>query len=158
VEVKTTGVVNKPLKDCWKFSVDSFADVGKWATGIYHSKKTQEYDRVCDTPFGFLKENILNKNEANHSFQVSAVGLPFFVRSTTGGWNFKELNSNKTEFTIRLEMKLMPVIGWIMGPILKGKLQKALEATAQDYKTFLETGKISQSKQLEIEKLAKRKK
>jgi len=80
------------------------------------------------------------------------------VRSTTGGWKFKELNSNKTEFTIRLEMKLMPVIGWIMGPIMKVKLQKALEATAQDYKTILETGKISQSKQLEIEKLAKKKK
>jgi len=54
IEVKVSGVVDKPLEDLWKVSVLEFEKVGNWATGVFHSEKTTKHDRVCDTAFGKL--------------------------------------------------------------------------------------------------------
>lgn len=152
IKVKVTGTVNKPLKELWKVSVTEFDKVGNWATGIYHSSKGQNHDRVCETPFGKLYENMIT-DEKNHSMVVDATGFPFFIRKVKGRWTFSKISDNKTQFTIELKLETMPIIGSIMGIFMKPKLTKALEVTAEDYKIFLETGKISDRKQREIDKL-----
>ena len=152
IEVKITKTVNKPLKDCWKVSVTNFHKVGDWGTGIFKSYKGEKHDRICETAFGKLYENISHKDEKNHRILVDATGFPFFIKKATGQWTFKEITKNKTEFSIGLRMETMPIIGSIMGIFMKPKLTKALEVTAEDYITFLETGKISESKQREIDK------
>jgi len=148
IEVKVSGEVNKPLKDLWKVSVLEFEKVGNWATGIYHSSKGQNHDRICETPFGKLYEN-MNADEKNHRVVVDATGFPFFIKKAMGQWTFRKISNNKTEFTIGLKLYTIPIIGSIMGVFMKPKLRKALEVTAKDYKIFLETGKISERKQRE---------
>ena len=152
IEVKITKTVNKPLKDLWKVSFTEFHMVGNWATGVFRSYKGPKDDRICETSFGKLYENIIDKDEKNHRILIDARGFPFFIKKARGQWSFKEIDKNKTEFSIGLKMETMPVIGSIMGVFMKPKLTKALEVTADDYITYLETGKISKRKQRELEK------
>ena len=149
IEVKITKTVNKPLKDLWKVSVTDFHKVGNWGTGIFKSYKGEKHDRICETSFGKLYENIIDKDEKNHRILIDAKGFPFFIKKARGQWSFKEIDKNKTEFTIGLKLETIPIIGSIMGIFMKPKLTKALEVTAEDYITFLETGNISSRKQKE---------
>lgn len=152
IEVKIMKTVNKPLKNLWKLTVLDFDKVGTWATGIFKSYKGKKYDRICETSFGKLYENIALKDEKNHRILVDAKGFPFFIKKAEGQWAFREITKNKTEFTVGLKLKTMPIIGSIMGVFMKPKLIKALEVTAEDYIAYLETGKISERKQKELDK------
>jgi len=152
IDVRITGEVNKPLKDLWKLSVENFETMGTWATGVLHSKKGETCDRVCETPFGQLHEDIILKDEKNHIIKVNARGMPFFVNKATGAWAFKKISANKTGFTVGLKLQTMPIIGPIMEIFMRPKIKKTLGIVAEDYKTYLETGKISKRKQREIEK------
>ena len=153
IQAKATGIVNKPLKDLWRVSVLEFEKVGSWATGVYRSGKGPNHDRICDTAFGKLYENITTKDEKNHRIEIDAKGFPFFIKNAVGMWTFRKISENKTEFTVELKLLTIPVIGSVMEMFMKPKLQKALEVTAKDYITFLETGKISDRKQREKIKL-----
>ena len=153
IEVKVKKTVNKPLKDLWNLTVKDFDKVGTWATGIFKSYKGEKDDRICETPFGKLYENIIQKDVKNHIMVVDAKGMPFFVTKMRGQWTFKEISKNKTEFTIGLKVYTMPIIGSIMGNfMMKPKLAKALVFTAEDYVTYLETGFISERKKKELER------
>jgi len=149
IEIKITKNIDQPLKNLWKITVTEFEKVGFWSTGIFKSWKTKDYDRVCETSFGKLYEKITLKDEKNHYIKIDVKGLPFFIKKFTGSWKFKKITDNKTEFTVTLNLQTMPIIGSIMGLIMKPKLQKAIEVTVKDYITYLETGKISKRKQRE---------
>jgi len=152
IEVKITNTVNRPLKDLWTLTVRDFDKVGSWATGVFKSYKGKKHDRICETAFGKLYENITLKDEKNHRIEVDAKGFPFFVKKATGGWTFRKLTDKKTEFSVELKLVTMPIIGSIMGVFMKPKIKKALEVTAEDYKAYLQNGKISGRKQAEIDK------
>ena len=149
IDVTITKTASKPLKDLWKLTVTDFDKIGTWGTGIFKSYKGEHHDRICETSFGKLYENITVKDEKNHHIEVDAKGFPFFVKKATGHWTFRKISDAKTEFTIRLTLHTMPVIGSIMGVFMKPKLTKALEVTTEDYITFLETSNISARKQRE---------
>lgn len=153
IEVKISGTVDKPLKDLWKLTVEDFDKVGNWSTGVFKSYKGKNHDRVCETAFGKLYENITHKDEKNHHIKVDAKGFPFFVTKAYGHWTFNKIDENKTEFVFGITLNTMPIIGSIMGVVMKPKLKKALQGTANDYKIFLESGKVSNSKQKEIDTL-----
>jgi len=153
IDVKVGGVVNKPLKDLWKVSVLEFEKAGNWATGVFHSEKTPKHDRVCDTAFGKLYENISTKDEKNHYVEIDATGFPFFIKKAVGRWSFRKITDNKTEFSLRLKLTTIPILGPVMEIFMEPKLKKALQVTAEDYKTYLETGQISGRKEREKSKI-----
>lgn len=154
IRVKITKTVDKPLKDLWKLTVLDFEKIGSWASGVHKSWKGNNHDRICETSIGKLYENITLKDDKNHKMVVDAKGLPFFVKKLTGTWTFKKINHKKTEFTINLEVITMPVIGTFMEIFMRPNLQKTIKQSAEDYKTYLETGKISENKRKEKEMLA----
>lgn len=156
IDVKVNGEVNKPLSELWELSVENFDTMGTWATGVLHSKKGATCDRVCATPFGELHEDIIEKNDEEHFIKVKAEGMPFFVTKSVGGWKFNEIDENKTGFEVQLTLETMPVIGSIMGLFMKPQIEKTLKIVANDYKTYLETGEVSESKRKEIEKGSKK--
>jgi len=155
IDIKIKGTVDKPLKDLWNLTVQNFDKVGSWATGVFKSYKGTNHDRICETSFGKLYENIVVKDEKNHHIEVDAKGFPFFIKKVTGHWTFHKITDSKTEFVFGLKMTTMPIIGSLMGLVMRPKLKKALQGTARDYKTYLETGKVSNEKQKERDSLKK---
>ena len=44
--------INKPVEEVWAVLYGDFANIGNWASGIYHSRPgtaEEGLDRVCDT-------------------------------------------------------------------------------------------------------------
>lgn len=155
IQIERTITVNKPIKDVWKAVFEDFTEVGSWVTGVYASRpgtKEENYDRVCDTFTGKLYENITHKDEKNHSFEVDAKGLPFFVKEFTGKWQLNKLTPTSTEATITLILHLKGIIGAIMQTPMKSKLNAGLNELSNDLTTFVETGKISNTKKKELQK------
>jgi len=155
IKIKRTIIVHKPVEQVWKVLFERFTKVGDWVTGVYTSRpgtKEEGYDRVCTTFTGKLYEKILHKDEKNHRFVVGAKGLPFFVKEFVGAWNLKKINSTTTEATLELNIHVKGIIGAIMQMPLKSKLSKGLSELQNDLATYVETGKISHSKQREVNK------
>lgn len=153
IEIKRTGVINKPIKYVWKVLFTNFTKVDSWVTGVYSSRvgtKKEGYDRVCSTFTGNLYETVLNKDEKNYTFEVEAKGLPFFVEKFTGGWVLEEVSENKTKASLKLTIITKGVIGMIMSVPLKYKLNQGLNDTLTDLSTYVESGMPSEAKLKEI--------
>jgi len=157
IQIKRKIIVNKPVQEVWKVLFEDFTKVGNWVTGVYASRpgtKEEDYDRVCDTFTGKLYEKIIHKDEKNHSFEVDAVGLPFFVKQFRGKWNLKKVSPTTTEANLELTIDTKGIIGAVMQVPMKLKLDKGLNELRDDLIIFAETGKISNSKQKELKKKA----
>jgi len=155
IQIKRKIIVKKPVQEVWKVLFEDFTKVGNWVTGVYTSRpgtKEEDYDRVCDTFTGKLYEKIIQKNEKNYSFEVDAVGLPFFVKTFRGKWNLSQVTPTTTEATLELTIDVKGIIGAIMQVPMKSKLNKGLNELGNDLVTFAETGNISNSKQKEMNK------
>jgi len=155
IKIKRRIIVHKPVKEVWKVLFERFTKVGDWVTGVYTSRpgtKEEGYDRVCTTFTGKLYEKIIHKDEKNHMFVVDAKGLPFFVKEFRGVWNLKKITPTTTEATLELSIHVKGIIGAIMQIPMKSKLSKGLNELRNDLVTYVETGKISRSKQKEVNK------
>jgi len=153
IQIKRTGTINKPIDDVWEVLYGGFADVGKWVTGVYKSRpgtKEEKYDRVCTTFTGKLYEKILSTDKKNHTFEVDAKGLPFFVKKFTGGWRLQKVSANVTKATLGLKIQTKGIIGAIMQIPMKSKLNAGLNETMSDLATYVETGRVSISKQKRV--------
>jgi len=156
INIKREIIVNKPVNDVWKVLFEGFTEVGNWVTGVYSSRpgtKEEGYDRVCDTFTGKLYETIVQKDEKNHTFEVDAKGLPFFVKKFRGKWNLKEITPTKTQATIEINIQVKGILGAIMQFPMKLKLNKGLNEIHNDLVSYTETGEISKSKQKEKARL-----
>ena len=71
MEIKKEIIVNKPAAEVWSVLGDQFGEAYLWAQGLYHSKSLGApkiegahcSDRVCDTSFGKIKEEIKKGKE-----------------------------------------------------------------------------------------------
>jgi len=152
IVLKFTKTINKPIDEVWDVLVNQFAEIEKWATGVFESKQTEDYDRVCKTSFGDLKEKILLKDEKQHILQFKVKGFPFFVKSAVSTLTLKEISKTETEVTVNPNIKTIPIIGTIMEIPMKMQLKKAIPGLIDDFVTYVETGKASSEKQEEINK------
>jgi hypothetical protein len=154
IDLSFTASINRPVNEVWKVVYTDFTKVGDWATGVFSSrpgKKEENADRVCKTFTGILYEKIISKDEKDHTMQIEAKGLPFFVKSMIGGYRLKEISKSNTEVTFFVKIRTMPLIGTIMEIPMKMQLNKALSITLDDLKTYTETGKFSLKKREEME-------
>jgi hypothetical protein len=155
IHIKRKIIVKMPVKDVWKVLFEDFTKVGNWVTGVYSSRpgtKEEGYDRVCTTFTGKLYEKIINKDETNHSFEINAEGLPFFVNKFRGTWSLKDISPKTTEAIFEINIHLKGIIGAIMKYPTRLKLTKGLDAIEDDLKSFVETGTVSSSKKKELKK------
>jgi len=152
INLKIIKIVKAPIEKVWDVLINEFAEIEKWATGVFSSQKTEDYDRVCKTSFGNLEEKILTKDKKQHILQFKVKGFPFFVKSAVSTWTLKEISKTETEVTVNPNIKTMPIIGTIMEIPMKMQLKKAIPGLMDDFATYVETGKASKSKQEEIDK------
>ena len=154
INIKVKGTVKKPLSQVWEASANQFTSVSNWATGVYTSRvgnKEENCDRVCDTSSGHIEEDFITKDDTNHILSYSVKGFPFFVKSLSNTWTFKQISDSETEITLNPKVKTMPIIGTIMGIPLKAQLKKFMTVALDDFATYVETGKPSERKLKEIE-------
>jgi len=154
INIKVKGTVKKPLSQVWDASANKFTSVSNWATGVYTSRvgnKEEKCARVCETSSGHIEEDFITKDDVNHILAYSVKGFPFFVKSLSNTWTFKEISDSETEITLNPKVKTMPIIGTIMEIPLKAQLKKFMVTALDDFAIYVETGKPSERKLKEIE-------
>ena len=147
--------INKPIEEVWKFIVEDFANSHEWAFGTSKCRKgtaEEDFDRVCDTESGRLMDTITKVDNENHLLEFSVKGLPFFVRSVMSSWKLNKISDTQTEISLGPQIKVIPIIGTLLQIPMKAALTKLYPGLMDDLVIFVETGKPSPRKQLEIER------
>ncbi len=153
LDIKATRKINKPIEEVWRFVIDDFANAHEWAFGTKSCRSgtdSEDFDRVCGTETGTLKDTIVKIDDANHAFVFSVSGLPFFVRSAVSTWSLGSISDTETEITIGPRIETMPVIGHLAEIPMKRALNKLYPELLDDMATFVETGQPSARKQQEL--------
>ena len=149
--------INAPADQVWKVVAHDFAQIGEWASGVTRSRVNVDAEplpdahvggRICTVPgIGEITETFTAYDERGRTFTYEATGMPFFVRRALNSWNVRALNDNTTQVTFQAEMKLLPVIGTVMGIPMKRQLVRVLDSATEELKHYVETGEIHPRKQ-----------
>lgn len=149
-----------PIDSVWDLLARRFHEVGVWAAAIDKSGALNVTtgsagiaDRVCDTPDGVFKEQMVSFDETMRTFSYLAYeGLPGFVRRGGSTWRVRDLGGGKTEVSMHMKFLLSPVAEVLMGWMLKRQMGKAADSVLEDLKVYAETGKISDRKRAALDK------
>ncbi len=146
--------INAAPKQVWGILAHNFHKADQWASSIYVSSPRStgtthpetpfvESGRTCETELGGFKETIVHYDEKNMRFGYQAQGekMPFFVKGLSNTWTVKPTGNGYSHVTSKVEIKLMPVIGTIMGPMMKMQLGGVIKSAMEELKHFVETGK-----------------
>jgi len=143
--------INASIEDVWQVVGIEYADAYKWASGITHSKALNNIslngslctERGCDvTGVGQITEKMLAYSDDEHllSYEVTS-GLPNFVSTAQNTWKLTTITGSKTHLEMRIKMQTKGFIGWLMGGIIKQKLQNRADRTLEELKYYVENGK-----------------
>ncbi|WP_299314803.1 SRPBCC family protein [uncultured Aquimarina sp.] len=165
MEFKKEIIINKPIEAVWEVLGNQFGDAYEWASGLNHSKAfgspsingAPSNNRACELPSGTIKEVIKKFDSSYYILEYEVVeGFPFFVDTAINNWQLTKISTQSTKVNMHLLVKTKGLVGSIMNPMMKLQLNKQLIHIPNDLKHFVETGKPSQNKAKEIERLSKR--
>ena len=156
IDLKFKRIINKPVEEVWKCVFDDFAKAHLWAMGTPTCRKGQpdeNFDRVCDTETGRLKDTITKVDRDNYMFEFTVEGLPFFVRSVVSTWKLRELSIKQNEINLGTRIEVKPGIGTIAQIPMRLAFKRLYPGLLDDLTTYIETGRPSSRKQEEINRL-----
>lgn len=158
--IEKTIIINKNVKDAWHLLGPRFGDIYLWASTISHTAIKGEgingapcSERGCDTTMGGIKEKLLEYSPGEHlvKFDIYA-GLPSMAKNALNTWQVIPVGNNKSKFTIRSDVKLKGIMGFMMQPMMKLMMGKMVKGMTEDFKHYVETGKPSTSKLKAVKK------
>ena len=165
LEIKNSFEVNANAGKAWQIVGPNFVNIADWARGIkksWENESAQKSDqdapaggRYCDLgSFGIFDEKILHFDEDKHEITWNAYGekLPKFVSGLQNAITVETIDSNKSRITSNLSADLHGLSGFFMGNLIKKNFAKQIKVFMSDWKTYAETGQISDKKQREISK------
>lgn len=153
LDIKATRNIQKPIEEVWRFIVEDFCNADDWAFGTTTCRpgtESEDFDRLCETETGTLKDTITKVDDASYVFEFSVTGLPFFVRSVVSTWSLTQVSDGETKITVGPRIETMPLIGNLMEIPMKKALEKLYPELLDDLAVFIETGQASTRKQNEL--------
>ncbi|MEO1059912.1 MAG: SRPBCC family protein [Actinomycetota bacterium] len=153
LDIMVTRHIRKPIDEVWRVVVDDFSSAHEWAFGTPTCRpgtEAEDFDRVCDTESGRLRDTIVRVDEADHVFEFSVEGLPFFVRSVVSTWTLEPVSDTETALTIGPRIETLPVIGTLLEIPMRRSLERLYPELLDDLAVFVETGEPSARKREEL--------
>lgn len=154
MEIKRTITVEVPVAKAWGILADDFHDVCVWACGVSSSKKEQETgpagipDRQCVVDgMGTITERVTHFDAADRTFTYEVVeGAPAMVKHVTNTWTLYPKGPHESEVRFSIDAELNPIAAFMMGWVVKGRMEAMADQLCIDLKTFVETGFASEKK------------
>lgn len=142
-------IIKNSIKNTWKILGHDFAHPYKWASGVNHSEghgkqlaTTQCDERACQTVMGNIREKLTQFSDNDfHLAYLVTEGMPSMVKTATNDWQLTNLGSQKTKLKIRMEFVFQGLLGFIMQPLMKIKLNKIAQEMVEDFGHYAENGK-----------------
>ncbi|MEM8908302.1 MAG: SRPBCC family protein [Bacteroidota bacterium] len=165
VNVEESIFIDLPRAQLWEITALQFDKIGIWSSGVTDSEGhgVGENGAVCQerqcTPSykGFKKttERIIDYQPDQFHFTYKiAAGLPKMVVHATNQW--LHLPEGKgTRMTMKINMELKGLMGWIMKGPLSNQMKKILKENLEELKVYAETGQVHERKKKLNQKLVK---
>ena len=156
MEIQLHTQINCSAQDCWKVFGNGYADIYKWLSGVTSSDAEGEPfgespvgSRRIKTPTISFSEKLIHFSNEGRTFTYQVIGLPFVVKHATNEWRF---TSNGESATLHMHLKLQTAtgFGWLLNGLLKKNLTKAMNNLHEDFKYYMENGKVHPRKAKEL--------
>lgn len=154
-------VKSSPAKT-WNIIGPDFINISYWARGILKSWKNESAPRQFEnTPaggrfceikgFGTMDEKIIHYDPEKMEISWSAFTpkLPGFVKNLQNEVKVERIDDKSSRASVNISADLSGVRGLFLGSVLKKNFTKQMQAFLKDWKTYAETGDISEAKKRE---------
>ena len=117
--------------------------------------------RYCEVVgFGKFDEKIIHYNSDKFEISWSAEGekLPKFVSGLQNELKVEKIDENNCRITSNISSNLSGIMGFLLGSYMKKNFTKQINGFLKDWKTYAESGEVSESKKIEIAKFSQQEK
>lgn len=145
--------INAPASQLWHILAEDFDKISGWAATVLESGPNPQVPegegRVCLTTFGKNTEVIthIDKTERTYTYAVTPEKRPFFLKGIENTWTIKPIGNDRSEVSMNANVKLMPVIGLLIAPLMKRRMLKGFVSILEELKHYAETGEVHPRKQ-----------
>jgi len=165
LSIKQSQVINTDVNTGWDIIGPNFTHIADWSRGVYKSWENESAEtkfedapaggRYCDVAgFGKFDEQIIHFNTEKHEISWSATGekLPSFIIGLQNQITVEEIDDHTCKVTSNITADMKGLRGMILGSVINKNFTKTINGFLTDWKTYAETGHVSDIKQTEIEK------
>jgi hypothetical protein len=165
LDIKETIEINTSAEKAWEIIGPNFLNIADWGRGISKSwnntKLTPSFEdapaggRFCDLgKFGIAEERILHYSNVEMEITWSAGSdkLPGFLKNLQNALKVEIMGENTCRVSTNIKADLTGIGGFLLGGPIKKNFGKLLKGFVKDWKTYAETGEVSDSKKRELAK------
>ena len=80
----------------------------------------------------------MDERERTFSYAVVPEDAPFFFKGVENTFNLKPLGNDRTEVSMNANVKLSPVIGTLLGPLVKRRMLKGFVGILEELKEYVQ--------------------
>ncbi len=168
LDIKESVEVNTSTDKAWDIIGPNFLNIADWGRGVNKSWRNEAITtsfegapaggRFCDLgKFGNAEEQILHYDQEGKEITWSAKidKMPGFMIGLQNALKVEKIRDNTCRVTSNLTADLKGLRGLLLGGPIKKNFSKLIKGFLDDWKTYSETGKVSETKKRELEKLKK---
>ena len=166
LDIKETIEINTSAEKAWEIIGPNFLNIADWGRGISKSwnndavtpsvEEAPAGGRFCDLgKFGIADERILHYSNSQKEITWSAVSdkLPGFLKNLQNALTVEKIDENICSVSTNITANLAGIGGLFLGGPVKKNFAKLLKGFVKDWKTYAETGEVSETKGREMAKL-----
>lgn len=165
LDIKETIEIYTSAEKAWEIIGPNFLNIADWGRGISKSwnndaaptsfKEAPAGGRFCDLgKFGIADERILHYSNAQKEITWSAASdkLPGFLKNLQNALKVEKIDENICRVSTNITANLTGIGGLFLSGPIKKNFGKLLKGFVKDWKTYAETGEVSETKGREIAK------
>ena len=166
IDIKESIEINTSADKAWEIIGPNFLNISDWGRGVNKSWNneaiTPSFDgapaggRFCDLgKFGNADERIMHYDQINREITWSAKvdKMPGFLIGLQNAFTVVELSESTCLVSSNITAELKGLRGLLLGAPIKGNFSKLIKGFLKDWKTYSETGEVSETKKRELAKL-----
>jgi hypothetical protein len=141
--------ISKNINEVWEVLGHEFAHPHKWASVVNHSEgkgtplaTTPCNERVCQTAMGNIREKLTQYSDTDfHLAYIVTEGMPGMIKTATNEWQLAKTDENNTQLSIKMNFIFQGLMGILMQPLMKSKLNSIATNLVEDFAYYVENGK-----------------
>lgn len=166
IDIKESIEVNTSADKAWEIIGPNFLNISKWGRGVNKSWDNETISpsfegapaggRYCDLgKFGKADERIVHYDQIKKEISWSAEidKMPSFLVGLQNALKVEVLSENTCKVSSNLTADLKGLRGSLLGGPIKGNFSKLVKGFLKDWKTYSETGEVSETKKRELVKI-----
>lgn len=169
LDIKESIKINTSANKAWEIIGPNFLNIADWGPGISKSWNNESVSvtfegapaggRFCDLgKFGRADEQIVHYDQTQKEITWSAKidKMPGFLVGLQNALKVEGISENSCQVSTNITANLTGLRGVLFGIPLKSNFTKLQKVFLKDWKTYAETGEVSETKKRELAKLSEK--